>query len=83
MGSSRGKKSSIPSTRASPAEERSGYPTLFSACRATPGIMRSVSFPTLQVRCGQAGEGPGKGYNDDQRTGKLSMGGKAETTGFV
>ncbi|PKU29676.1 hypothetical protein llap_20019 [Limosa lapponica baueri] len=36
----------------------------------TPGIPCSVLVPTTQKSCGQAGEGPGKGHQDDRRTGK-------------
>ncbi|GAB0176921.1 mitochondrial enolase superfamily member 1 [Grus japonensis] len=49
----------------------------------TPGILCSVLVPAMQKRCGQAGEGPEEGHQDDQRTGKPAIGGKAERTGFV
>ncbi|GAB0183754.1 cAMP-dependent protein kinase inhibitor alpha [Grus japonensis] len=54
-----------------------------SASQATPGTLCSVLVPTIQKRCGQAGEGPEKGHQDDQRTGRPAIGGKAERTGFV
>lgn len=38
----------------------------------------SVLVPTRQKRCGQAGEGPESGQEDDPSTGKLP--GKAERT---
>ncbi|GAB0187935.1 mitochondrial enolase superfamily member 1 [Grus japonensis] len=44
-----------------------------SACQAIPGILCSVLVPTVQKRCGQAGEGSEEGHQDDQSTGKLAM----------
>lgn len=37
----------------------------------------------LYKKDGQAGVGPKEGHKDDQRIGKLAIGGKSETTGFV
>ncbi|GAB0181709.1 hypothetical protein GRJ2_000636200 [Grus japonensis] len=44
-----------------------------SACQATSGILCSVLVPAVQKRCGQAGEGPEMGHEDDQRTGKPAI----------
>ncbi|GAB0190814.1 mitochondrial enolase superfamily member 1 [Grus japonensis] len=63
-------------------EEISHYPTLLSACQATPAILCSVLVPTIQKRCGQAGDGPEEGHQHDQRTGKPAIWGKAERIGF-
>ncbi|PKU41416.1 rna-directed dna polymerase from mobile element jockey-like [Limosa lapponica baueri] len=35
--------------------------------------MYSVLVPTIQKRCGQAGEAPEKGHKEDQRTGKPAI----------
>ena len=51
--------------------ERSHYPALLSAGQATPGVLCTVLVPSIQKGCGQAGRGPEKGHQDDQRTGKL------------
>ncbi|PKU46993.1 rna-directed dna polymerase from mobile element jockey-like [Limosa lapponica baueri] len=53
--------------------QRSHYPTLLSTCQATPGMLCSVLVTAMQKRCGQAGEGPEKGHQDDQNTGKPAI----------
>ncbi|PKU47474.1 rna-directed dna polymerase from mobile element jockey-like [Limosa lapponica baueri] len=44
-----------------------------SACQATHEIPCSVLVRVIQKRCEQAAEGPDKGHQDDQRTGKPAI----------
>ncbi|GAB0192413.1 mitochondrial enolase superfamily member 1 [Grus japonensis] len=44
-----------------------------SAFQATPAIPCSILVPAVQKSCGQAGDSPEEGHQDDQRTGKPAM----------
>lgn len=66
-----------------PKQRQRNHPTLLSGYLATPGILGWVLVPIMQKRCGQAGDGPEKGHEDDQRTGKPAMWGKTERIWFA